>query len=70
MTPTELLLLQFDMVIVENPNDFFWAVAAVRSRSYSPTTDSQVAFGKSITNKNPWGWEWVRIKKTSSGQLP
>ena len=70
MTPAELMLLQFVSDAVATLNDFIWGDPAVRSRSYSPTIDFQVGFGTAITNKNPWGWEWVRIKKTSSGQLP
>ena len=70
MTPAELMLLQFVSDAVATLNAFIWGVTAVRSRSYSPTIDFQVGFDKPITDKNPWGWEWVRIKKTSSGQLP
>ena len=69
MDDAKLLLLLLDMDIVTTLNDFFWGVAAVRSRSYSPTIDFQVGFDQSITDKNPWGWEWVTIKKTISGQL-
>ena len=69
MTPAELMLLQFVSDAVATLNAFIWGVAAVRSRSYSPTIDFQVGFGTAITNKNPWGWEWISIKKTSTDQL-